>query len=54
MTLVEERPAPGEARSSITAGKLGRNGMISIVVAAVALGALAWLPTGSVNWARWP
>ena len=53
MTLVEERPAPYAERSSITAGQLGRNRMIAIVVAAVALGALAWLPTGSVNWARW-
>lgn len=53
MTLTEQRPAPGDQRSSITAGQLGRNRIIAIVVAAVALGAITWLPTGSVNWARW-
>lgn len=53
MTLLEQRPAPGGQRSSITAGQLGRTRIVAIAVAAVVLGALTWLPTGSVNWARW-
>jgi phosphate transport system permease protein len=53
MTIVEQRPASGEQRSSLTAGQLSRTQMIGIVVGAIALGALTWLPTGSVNWARW-
>jgi phosphate transport system permease protein len=53
MTLVEERPAPDQQRSSITAGQLSRTRIIAIALGAVALGALSWLPTGAVNWARW-
>ncbi len=53
MSLTEQRPAPSERQSAITAGRLGRPSHIAVVVGAVVLGALTWLPSGSVNWARW-
>ncbi len=53
MTLIEQRPAPSEHQSSITAHRLGTPRHIVVVVGAIVLGVLTWLPTGSVNWARW-
>jgi phosphate transport system permease protein len=53
MTITEQRPAPPDERSSITAGRLGTARHVAVAVGAVALGVLSWLPTGSVNWARW-
>lgn len=53
MTLTEQRPAPNERQSSITAGRLGTPRHIAVLFVALVLGVLSWLPTGSVNWARW-
>jgi phosphate transport system permease protein len=53
MTITEQRPAPTEQPSSITAGRLGTGQHIAVAVGAVGLGALSWLPDGSPNWARW-
>ncbi len=53
MTVTEQRPAPSEHQSSITAGRLGTPGRVGVIVAAVVVGALTWIPTGAVNWARW-
>ena len=57
MTLLEVEPSSPERsrhqKSSITAGQLGRKWHIVIVVSSILVGALTWVPTGSVNWARW-
>jgi phosphate transport system permease protein len=53
MTLTEERPAPTDAASSITADRLGRGPQLAVMIAAVALGALSWVAEGQPNWARW-
>jgi phosphate transport system permease protein len=53
MTITEQRPAPSEQQSSITAGQLGRPRHLAVVVGAVLIGLVSWLPDGSVNWARW-
>ena len=53
MTVTEQRPAPSEQRSSMTAGRLGRPRHVAVIIAAVLLGLLSWLPEGSANWARW-
>lgn len=53
MTITEQRPAPSEQQSAITAARLGLPGHLAVVAGAVLLGAVSWLPTGSVNWARW-
>ncbi len=53
MTITEERRAPTEQRSSITAGRLGTPRHIAVAVAAIVLGAISWMPQGSANWARW-
>jgi phosphate transport system permease protein len=53
MTIVEQRPAPTEHSSSITANRLTRVQVGAIAVGAVVVGALSWLPSGSPNWARW-
>jgi len=55
MTATElERPAPVEPGGNpLTSGKLGRSAVIGIMVGAVAVAALTWLPGGEVNWARW-
>ena len=37
----------------LTSGSLAGRGIALVALAAAALGALTWLPTGSVNWARW-
>ena len=53
MTITEQRPAPSEHQSSITAGRLGTPRHMAVIIGAVVLGVVTWLPTGSVNWARW-
>lgn len=53
MTLTDQRPAPTEHESDITAGRLGTPRHIAVVVGALLLGVLSWLPEGSINWARW-
>ena len=53
MTLTEQRPAPTEPSSSITANRLTRIQLGTVGVVAVAVGALSWLSSGSPNWARW-
>lgn len=37
----------------ITSGSLAGRGMLGVFGVAVVVGALTWLPFGSVNWARW-
>ncbi len=53
MTVTDERPARTDHESSITAGRLGRPRHVAVIVVAIVLGALSWLPEGSANWARW-
>lgn len=53
MSLTELRPAPKGQPSAITAGRLGTPRHIAVVVGAVVLGVLTWLPSGSINWSRW-
>lgn len=55
MTLLDtgQRPAHSDDESSITAGQLGRARHVAIAASAVALGVVSWLPSGSINWARW-
>jgi len=57
MTLIDPEPSAPERsqheKSSITAERLGRNRHITIVLASALLGMLSWLPSGSINWARW-
>ena len=57
MTILDIEPSAPERsqheRSSITAGQLGRNRHIAVIAASVLLGVLSWLPSGSINWARW-
>ena len=53
MTITEQRPAPSEHQSSITASRLGTPRHMAVIIGAVVLGVVTWLPTGSVNWARW-
>jgi phosphate transport system permease protein len=55
MTATATRP-PSSATpppSRLTAGRLTRMQRWAIVLGAVVLGALTWIPTGAVNWARW-
>ncbi|WP_394944012.1 phosphate ABC transporter permease PstA [uncultured Ilumatobacter sp.] len=42
-----------DTSGDITSGELAGTGMFAIFGGAVVLGALTWLPSGSVNWARW-
>lgn len=53
MTVTEQRPAPSEHESTMTSGRLGTPRHIAVVVVALLLGIVSWLPEGSVNWARW-
>ncbi len=53
MTLTDERPAPADTVSSITADRLGRRPQLAVVIGAIALGALSWAAEGQPNWARW-
>ena len=55
-TLADTSVEPGldpDFESEMTSGSFTRTTQFLIVVGAVALGALSWLPGGSVNWARW-
>jgi phosphate transport system permease protein len=57
MSLIETPPEGDQERSDagvgMTSGTLAGAPMVGIFVGAVVLGALSWLPFGSVNWARW-
>ncbi len=57
MTLTDLEPSAPEQSprepTSIMAGHIGRNGHIAVVAGAAMLGVLSWLPSGSINWARW-
>lgn len=53
MTLTDQRPPVVDHPSSITAGRLGRPRHAAVIVGAIALGALSWVPQGAPNWARW-
>ena len=62
MTMTTEDLDPGtdpfpdvgsDPSGDITSGELAGKGMFAIFGGAVVLGALTWLPSGSVNWARW-
>lgn len=57
MTVVEaseQRPASApESRSSITTERVGSGRHAAIVGGALVLGAIAWIPEGAPNWARW-
>ena len=41
------------AGPSLTGGSLRRPQFLAVVAGAVVVGALTWIPAGSVNWARW-
>lgn len=41
------------AEQKLVGGQLSRTHMGLIIAGAVVLGALTWVPTGAVNWARW-
>jgi phosphate transport system permease protein len=43
----------GSAPSSLTAGQLHRLQRLAVVAGAIVVGALTWIPSGAVNWARW-
>ncbi|MEP1126450.1 MAG: phosphate ABC transporter permease PstA [Ilumatobacter sp.] len=52
--LVRDEPVTDpRPTDDMTSGSLDGWPMRGIVVAALALGALTWVPSGSVNWARW-
>src|SRR3954453_9570078 len=55
MTATATRPpaADGPPPSPLTSGQLTRFQRLAVVVGAVVVGALTWIPTGAVNWARW-
>jgi len=53
MTLTEQRSPSTEQPSTFTSNRLGSPRHIVVVVGAGLVGMLSWLPTGSVNWARW-
>jgi phosphate transport system permease protein len=53
MTDTEQRRAPSRHPTLITADRLGTPSHVAVLAGAVVLGALSWLPAGSVNWARW-
>jgi phosphate transport system permease protein len=46
-------PDQGNSNDDMTSGSLAGAPMWGIVVGAIVLGALTWVPSGSVNWARW-
>jgi phosphate transport system permease protein len=55
-TLTPRRPAPTpeeEMRAALVHGSLPRTWHVAVVVGAVVLGAVSWLPQGGINWARW-
>jgi phosphate transport system permease protein len=55
VTATTTSPARGTRppSASLTAGQLNRPQRIAVVVGALVVGALTWIPTGAVNWARW-
>ena len=59
MSLTTDTPRPDTASAPTgpqgdwTRGAFTRTTTIGIAVGAIVLGALTWLPSGSVNWARW-
>lgn len=53
MTITEQRPAPTDHASSITANTLGRVQLAAVLVGSIAVGALSWAADGRPNWARW-
>ena len=53
MTDLLTRPAPTPAPSPLTSGQLRRAQHLAVIAGAIVVGALTWLPTGAVNWARW-
>jgi len=57
MTLATDTPTPTEFDpgfdDSISGGSYTRTVRILVAVGSLALGALTWMPSGSVNWARW-
>ncbi len=59
MTLAAEHQPESDTESPtndndrITSGSLAGRGMFAIVGASFVIGALSWLPSGSINWARW-
>ncbi len=47
-------PSPaGAPPAALARARLSRVHLALVVIGAVVLGALTWIPTGSVNWARW-
>jgi phosphate transport system permease protein len=53
-TVLEERPtAPPPPASPLTSGQLTRFQILAIVAGSIVVGALTWIPSGAVNWARW-
>ena len=55
MTATATRPPAADAPtpSPLTSGQLTRFQRLAVVAGAVVVGALTWIPTGAVNWARW-
>jgi phosphate transport system permease protein len=55
MTATATRPpsAPAPASSPLTSGQLTLAQRLAVVAGAIIVGALTWIPTGAVNWARW-
>jgi phosphate transport system permease protein len=55
MTATDVRPTPSdvEGENPSKVGKLSQSAVIGIVVGSIVVGALTWIPSGSVNWARW-
>jgi phosphate transport system permease protein len=46
-------PTRESTGSSLTAGQLSRRQLLAVIAGAIVVGALTWIPTGAVNWARW-
>lgn len=57
MTIVDEQTSPSpvadDGLGDIMCGSLTRSRHLAIIVAAVLVGAASWIPSGSVNLARW-
>lgn len=56
MTLTEQPPEIDDVDDYVgemTSGSLDGWPVFAIVAGSIAIGALSWIPTGSVNWARW-
>ncbi len=46
-------PTPASPVSDIERGQLTTTQLVGIAIGAIVVGALTWIPTGAVNWARW-